>query len=97
MLNYLFTKLFEANHKNKIILMPVISVLCDINYLLTYLLTHSLTHSMVQNIIWKAECHSAYQKISRFMEPITTITITIITGPYPQPAESSLPHRSLSP
>jgi len=28
------------------------------------ILTHSLTHSMVQNIIWKADCHSAYQKIS---------------------------------
>jgi hypothetical protein len=29
-------------------------------YLLTYLLH-------VQNIIWKADCHSAYQKISCFL------------------------------
>jgi hypothetical protein len=29
------------------------------------LLTH--THSMAQNIIWKADCHSAYQKISCFL------------------------------
>jgi hypothetical protein len=29
---------------------------------LTYLLTHSLTHSMVQEIIWKADYHSACQK-----------------------------------
>jgi hypothetical protein len=32
--------------------------------LLTYLLTYLLTHSMVQDIIWKADCHSACQKIS---------------------------------
>jgi hypothetical protein len=25
-----------------------------------------LTYSMVQNITWKAECHSAHKKISRF-------------------------------
>jgi hypothetical protein len=33
----------------------------------TYLLTYLLTHSMVQNIIWKADCYSAYQKISCFL------------------------------
>jgi hypothetical protein len=33
---------------------------------LACLLTYSLTHSMVQNI-WKADCHSAYQKISCFL------------------------------
>jgi hypothetical protein len=31
--------------------------------LLTYLLTYLLTHSMMQDIIWKADCHSACQKI----------------------------------
>jgi hypothetical protein len=30
---------------------------------LTYLLTYLLRYSMVQNIIWKADCHSAYEKI----------------------------------
>jgi len=33
----------------------------------SYLLIHSLTHSMVQDIIWKADCHSACQKISCFL------------------------------
>jgi hypothetical protein len=39
----------------------------SLTYLLTYLLTHSLTHSMVQDIIWKADSHSACQKISCFL------------------------------
>jgi hypothetical protein len=30
-------------------------------------LTYVLTHSMVQNIIWKADCHSACQKMSCFL------------------------------
>jgi len=33
--------------------------------LLTYLF--SLTYSMVQDIIWKADSHSAFQKISCFL------------------------------
>jgi hypothetical protein len=36
-------------------------------YLLTYLLTYSLTHSMVQDIIWKADSHSACQKYPAFL------------------------------
>jgi hypothetical protein len=35
-----------------------------ISYLLTYLLTYLPTHSMVQDINWKADYHSACQKIS---------------------------------
>jgi hypothetical protein len=59
-----------------------------------------LTHSMVQDIIWKADCYSAWQKISRFlMEPkgSSLCSQKPAIGPYPEPAESSLPHRSLSP
>jgi len=46
-------------------------MLCTMTYLSCVtkcdLLTHSLTHTMVQNIIWKADCHSAYQRISWFL------------------------------
>jgi hypothetical protein len=65
----------------------------------TYLLTYLLTYSMVQNIIWKADCHSAYQKKSFFMEPegSSPCSQKPVTGPCPEPAESSLPHLSLSP
>jgi hypothetical protein len=49
-----------------------------LTYLLTYLLTHSLTHSIVQNIIWKADCHSACQKISCFLYG-TRMFITVFT------------------
>jgi hypothetical protein len=31
---------------------------------ITYLLTYLLTYSMLQHIVSKADCHSAYQKIS---------------------------------
>jgi len=31
------------------------------------LLTYLLTYSIVQNIIWKSDCHSAYQKIFCFL------------------------------
>jgi hypothetical protein len=52
-----------------------------LNYLLTYLLTHSLTHplthSMVQNNIWKADCHSACQKI--LLSNGTRRSITVFT------------------
>jgi hypothetical protein len=59
---------------------------------ITYLLTYSLTHSMVRDI-WKADCHSACQKISCFpMEPEGSLLCSHkpATGPYPEPAESSL-------
>jgi hypothetical protein len=55
---------------------------------------------MVQNIIWKTDCHSAYQKNPDFfMEPegLSPCLQKPATGPYPEPAESSSPHRSLSP
>jgi hypothetical protein len=67
---------------------------------LTYLLTYLLTHSMVQDIIWKADRHSACQKISCFlMEPegSSPRSHKPATGPYLEPAESSSPQRSLSP
>jgi hypothetical protein len=66
---------------------------------LTYLLTYLITHSMVQDI-WKADCHSACQKISCFlMEPEVSLLCSHkpATRPYPEPTESSSPHRSLSP
>jgi hypothetical protein len=58
-----------------------------------------LNYSMVQNIIWKADCRSAYQKISCFMEPegSSPSSQKLCIGPYPEPAESSSPHRSLCP
>jgi hypothetical protein len=66
-------------------------------YLLNYLL---LTYYMVQDIIWKADCHSACQKISCFlMEPegSSPCSQKVGTGPYTEPAESSSPHWYLSP
>jgi hypothetical protein len=64
-----------------------------------YLHTHSLTDSMMHNIIWKADCHSAYQKYPFFIDPEGSLPCSQkpATGPYPEPAESSSPHRSLSP
>jgi hypothetical protein len=55
---------------------------------------------MVQNIIWKADCHSAYQKNPAFfMEPEVSLLCSQkpATVHYPELAESSSPHRSLSP
>jgi hypothetical protein len=55
---------------------------------------------MVQDIIWKADCHSACQKISCFlMEPEGSVLCSHkpATGPYPEPDESSLPHWSYLP
>jgi hypothetical protein len=46
---------------------------------------------MVQNIIWKADCYSARQKISRFLtEPEGSLPSSQkpATGPYPEAAES---------
>jgi hypothetical protein len=49
---------------------------------------------MGQNIIWKADCHSACQKYTAFfMEPegSSPCSQKPVTGPYPEPAESSSP------
>jgi hypothetical protein len=59
-----------------------------------------LTYSMVHDIIWKADCHSSCQKISRFLMELEGSLLCSqkpCTGPYPAPANSSSPHRSLSP
>jgi len=63
-------------------------------------LTYSLTHSVVKDIIWKADCHSAYQKYPAFLMKLEGSLLCSqkpATGPYPEPAESSSPHRSLYP
>jgi hypothetical protein len=55
---------------------------------------------MVQDIVLKADCYSARQKISRFLtepEGSSPYSQKPATRPYPEPAESSSPHRSLSP
>jgi hypothetical protein len=49
---------------------------------------------MMQNIIWKANCPSAYQKNPAFfMEPegSSPCSQKPATGPYPEPAEFSSP------
>jgi hypothetical protein len=68
------------NNIRIVILLPKEVVLLNylLIYLLTYLLTHSLTHSMVQDIILKADCYSACQKISRFLYE-TRRFITVFT------------------
>jgi hypothetical protein len=56
-----------------------------------------LTYPMVQDIIRKADCHSACQKhICFLMEPEGSLSCSqkLVTGPYPEPAGSSSPHRS---
>jgi hypothetical protein len=56
-------------------------------------------YSMVQDI-WKADYYSASQKISRFLtepEGSSPCSQKPATAHYPEPAESSSPHRSLSP
>jgi hypothetical protein len=66
----------------------------------TYLRTYLLTYSLVKDIIWKADCHSACQKISCFLmehEGSLLCSHKPATGPYPESAESSSPHSSLSP
>jgi hypothetical protein len=55
---------------------------------------------MVQDIIRNADCHSVCQKNRAFfMEPEGSLPCSQkpATGPYPEPAESSSPHRSLFP
>jgi len=58
------------------------------------LLTYWLTYSVVQDIIWKADSHPAFQKYPAFvMEPEGSFPCSQMpaTGPYPEPAESSRP------
>jgi len=67
-------------------------------YCTFYDITYLLTHSMVKDIIWKADCHSAFQKYpAAFMDPegSSPCSQKSATGHYPEPAESSSPHRSL--
>jgi hypothetical protein len=55
---------------------------------------------MMEDNNLKADCNSAFQKISRFlMEPegLSPCSQKPASGPYPEPAESSSPHRFLSP
>jgi hypothetical protein len=54
----------------------------------------------MQDIILKADCYSARQKISRFLtepEGSSPCSQKPAAGPHPEPAESSSPHQSLSP
>jgi len=78
----------------------LLSVSCfKYTYLLAYLLTYLLTYFMVQDILLKTDCLSACQKISRLlMEPEGSLPCSqkLATGPYSEPDESSLPHRSRS-
>jgi hypothetical protein len=77
----------------------LLTYLLYFTYLITHSLTHSLTHSVVQDIIWRADYQSTCQKYPFFMEPEGSLPCSQkpATGPYPEPAESSSPHRSLSP
>jgi hypothetical protein len=55
---------------------------------------------MVQDILWKADGHPACQKYPAFfMEPEVSLPYLQkpATGPYPETAESSSPHRSMYP
>jgi hypothetical protein len=61
-----------------------------------YFLGFWCTYFMVQHITWKADSHSACQKISCFlMEPEGSLPCSHkpATGPYPEPVKSSSPHR----
>jgi len=66
-----------------------------------YLVPHIelITYSMVQDIIWKADYHSAYQKNPFFVEPegSSPCSQEPSTGPYSESAESSSPHQFLPP
>jgi hypothetical protein len=55
---------------------------------------------MVQEIIWKADSHSAFQKYHTFfMETEGSLPCSQkpAIGPYPEPVESSSPNWSLFP
>jgi hypothetical protein len=61
---------------------------------------YSMLYPMVQDIIWKADGHSACQKNPDFFmehEGSSPCSQKPATGPYHVPTESSSPHRSLSP
>jgi hypothetical protein len=50
-----------------------------------------LTYSIVQDISWKADCHSSRQKLSRFLtepEGLSPYSQMLTTGLYPEPKES---------
>jgi hypothetical protein len=64
------------------------------------MITYLLTYFMVQDIIWKVIVTQLVKKYpASFMEPESSLPCSQkpTTGPYPEPAESSSPHRSLSP
>jgi hypothetical protein len=76
------------------------SNLVAVRHTIVQVSTYLLTYSMVQDIILKADCYLARQKISRFPtkpEGSSPCSQKLATGPYLEPAESSSPHRSLSP
>jgi hypothetical protein len=68
-----------------------------ISYLLTYLLTYLLHGAGYYLKSWLSL--SASKNTLLFMEPEGSVPCSQkpATGPYPEPAESSSPHRSLSP
>jgi hypothetical protein len=103
---YMYNPFLDFDHPNILWSVQVMRlIMCSLNlpglfFLLTYLLTYLLTHSTVQDIIWKADSHSACQKYPAFfMEPEGSLPCSQkpAIGPYPEAAESSLPFRSLSP
>jgi hypothetical protein len=58
-----------------------------------------LTFSVVQEIIWKSGSHSSFKKNPAFfmeLDGSLPCSQKPTIGPYPEPAESSSPHRSLS-
>jgi hypothetical protein len=75
----------------------------DSYYLLTYLLTYILTYLLTPR------CRTLFEKLivtqlvkkypTFFMEPEGSLACSQkpVIGPYPEPAESSSPHRSQSP
>jgi len=67
------------------------------NFICSTFIDWSIT--AMQDIIWKAYCHSACQKISCFLmkpEGLSPYSQNPDIGSFREPAESSSPHRSLS-